>query len=235
MERTDNSGAKTPREGRGSRVFTLVVLALLLLAILAAIFVPLGIYRSRGKVMISYGSLTVRQDLYVYWLSAYKYAYLTAQSKNDPTAAADTPRYWNETVDGGITRAEKVRAAADAWIKWIVFAAASFEDEDDALGQGTRNELEATCERLLQYELKTEKAFNRAAKQVGFTYSTVKRAYFYQTEGESYLLGVTDEEWEIFCTLAESEITIKAAAAKVDFASLPIDARLYNAAFLPET
>ena len=233
MERTDNVGTTKTHEGRGSRIFTIVVLALLLLSILAAIFVPLGIYRSRGKVMISYGNLTVRRDLYVYWLSAYKYAYLTEQSKNDSTFVADSPLYWNAAVEGGKTRAEKVREDADNWIKWIVFAAASFEDEGDSLGQATRNELEATCERLLQYELNTEKAFNRAAKQIGFTYSTVKRAYFYQTEGESYLYGVTDEDWETFCKLAESEVTVKAAAEKVDFASLPTDARLYNAAFLP--
>ena len=81
MERTDNVGVNKTREGRGSRIFILVVLALLLLAILAAVFVPLGIYRSRGKVMVSYGNVTVRRDLYVYWLSSYKYAYLTAQSK----------------------------------------------------------------------------------------------------------------------------------------------------------
>lgn len=232
MERTDNVGARKPREGRGSRIFTVAVLALLLIAILAAIFVPLGIYRSRGKVMISYGNLTVRRDLYVYWLSAYKYAYLSAQSKNDP-AVMDTPSYWYASAGEGTTRAEKVRAEADAWIKWIVFAASSFEDEDGALNQATRNEIEKTWERLLQYELDTEKAFDRAAKPIGFRYATVKRAFFYQSEGESYLSGVSDEEYEAFCTLAESEVTIKAAAEKIDFASLGTDARLYNADYLP--
>lgn len=233
MERTDNAGANQTREGRGNRIFTIAVLALLILAILAAIFVPLGIYRSRGKVMISCGNITVRRDLYVYWLSAYKYAYLTAQSKSDPTGAADSPLYWNTVVDGGVTRAEKVRADADAWIKRIVFAAASFEDEDDALSRATRNKIEAACEGLLRYELDTEKAFNRAAKTIGFTYSTVERACFYYTEGESYLLGATDEEFEVFCTIAESQVTQRPAAAEVNFILLPVDARLYCDAILP--
>ena len=232
MERTDNVGVNKTREGRGSRIFVLVVLALLLLAILAAVFVPLGIYRSRGKVMVSYGNVTVRRDLYVYWLSSYKYAYLTAQSKVDP-ATIDTPSYWNAPVEGGVTRAEKVRAEADAWIKWIVFAASSFEDEDGSLNQATRNEIEKTCERLLQYELDTEKAFDRAAKQIGFKYGTVKRAFFYQSEGDAYLTGVTDEDFAAFCAIAESEVTMKAVAEKIDFVSLGTDARLYNADYLP--
>ena len=232
MERTDNAGADSTREGRGSRIFIFVVLALLLLAILAAVFVPLGIYGSRGKVMISYGNVTVRRDLYVYWLSSYKYAYLTAQSKIDP-ATLDTPSYWNAPVGGGMTRAEKVRAEADAWIKWIVFAASSFEDEDGSLNQAARNEIEKTCQRLLQYELDTEKAFDRAAKAIGFKYDTVKRAFFYQTEGDSYLTGVTDEDFETFCTLAESEVSLRPATEKIDFVSLETDARLYNADYLP--
>ena len=44
---------------------------------------------------------------------------------------------------------------------------------------------------------------------------------------------MSDEEYEAFCTLAESEVTIKAAAEKIDFASLGTDARLYNADYLP--
>ena len=60
----------------GNRIFTIVVLALLLAMTLSAIFVPLGYFRSQGEVAVSYGSVTVRRDLYVYWLSEYKYDYL---------------------------------------------------------------------------------------------------------------------------------------------------------------
>ena len=230
MNSNDTGANKT--SGRGHTVFAVVVLALIAVLILTAIFVPLGIYRSRGTVMVSHGAVTVRRDLYVYWLSAYKYAYLKSQSRVDP-AAADTPAYWNAEAEEGVTNADKVRAGADLWIKRIVFAASLFEEDDLTLGSKTLDELDATCERLFQYEIADEKAYDRAAKFIGFTYGTVRRAVFYQTEGESYVGTMTDAEFAVFSTLAESEVTFSAAAAKIDFASLPTDGRLYSSAFLP--
>ena len=77
MARSDNATGAT-RPGVGNRVFFIVVLVVLFALILSAIFVPLGVFRARGEVMVSHGTVTVRRDLYVYWLSAYKYSYLAA-------------------------------------------------------------------------------------------------------------------------------------------------------------
>lgn len=227
-----NDTGAIKKSGRGHTVFAIVVLALIAVLILTAIFVPLCVYRARGKVMISYGAVTVRRDLYLYWLSAYKYEYLSSQSRVDP-AAADTPGYWNAAAEAGVTNAEKVRAEADNWIKRIVLASALFEEADLTLSQKTCDELDAACERLFQFGIDDEKAFDREAKPLGFDYGTVRRAVFYQTEGESYVANMTDEEFAFFCTLAENEITLEGAAETVDFVTLPIDGRLYSSAFLP--
>ena len=228
MIRSDN-GSKT---ARASRVFVAVTLALLAALILAAIIVPLSVYRSRGEVIVSYGNVTVRRDLYVYWLSAYKYSYLRKQARLDP-AAADTPAYWNGETEEGVTRAAAVRAEAEEWIKRVVFASALFEEEDRTLGEATLADLEDGCGRLLQYELDTVKKFNKAAKPIGFRYETVRRAFFYQTEGESYVSPMNDTDYESFGVLASREVTIGDAAGKIDFVSLATDARLYNTLYLP--
>lgn len=227
-----NDTGAIKKSGRGHTVFAIVVLALIAVMILTAIFVPLGVYRSRGEVMVSHGAVTVRRDLYLYWLSVYKYSFLAKQSRVDP-AASDTPAYWNAEAEAGVTNADKIRAEADAWIKRIVFAASLFEEEDLALGQKTLDELDASCERLFQYDITDEKAYDRAAKPVGFRFGTVRRAVFYQTEGENYVHGMTDEEFDLFCAVVEREVTLEAAAEKIDFASLKTDGRLYCSAFLP--
>ena len=229
---TNNDTGTVKKSGRGHTVFAIVVLALIAALILTAIFVPLGIYRSRGEVMISHGTVTVRRDLYVYWLSAYKYSYLTTQSRVDP-AASDTPAYWNAEAEPGVTNAEKVRAEADARIKRIVFAASLFEEEDLSLGEKMQDELDAACKRLFQYGIEGEKDFDRAAKPIGFKYKTVRRAVFYETEGESYVRSMTEAQFEFFCSVAESEVTLEAAAETIDFASLPTDSRLYCSAITP--
>ena len=210
----------------GNRIFTIVVLALLLAMTLSAIFVPLGYFRSQGEVAVSYGSVTVRRDLYVYWLSEYKYDYLKKAVRSDPSAA-DTVAYWTTTTEEGITRAEEARREADAWIKRMVFACVNFEEEDEILDEKTWEGLEDSYRRLLQYELNTEKAYDQAAKKIGFTYATVRRALLYQTEGNAYVSGMGDEVYDVFCTLAEREVEIRDAADKIDFVRLPTDVRLY--------
>ena len=228
MNRTENPN----RTDRGSRIFTVAVLALLGALILAAIFVPLGVFRSRGEVIVSCGSVTVRRDLYLFWLSAYKYDYLSEQIRAG-IDATDTPEYWYGTTPGGITRAAYVRERADAWIKRVVFAAAFFEEDDRTLGERTLNELRGACDRLLQYELNSEGAYNRAAKPIGFTFSTVRRAFFYQFESEAFLSAMDDAEFDAFCALADSEVTLSGAAEKIDLVTLNTDRLLYDPAFLP--
>lgn len=227
MEKTDNS-TRTKRVDRGNRLTWVISLAVLAALILAAIFIPLGIARSRGEVMVSYGSVTVRRDLYVYWLSAYKCVYLSAAKRQDQTAA-DTPAFWNGVTESGRTRAEDVRDDADAWIRQIVFAASLFEEDDSVLSKKTLDSLEDVYRRLLQYELNTEKKFNRAAKEIGFTYATVRRALFYENEYYAYVTDIREDPdlFAEFRTLANSQVTIRAAAEKVDFVSLKTDERLY--------
>lgn len=224
MDRNSNA----PRnEGRGSRVFVIVVLALLAALILAALIVPFAVYRSRGEVIASYGQVTVRRDLYVYWLSEYKWLYLRTAAKSDPTAE-DSPAFWNSEIEEGVTRADQARAEADAWIKHIVFAASCFEEVEDArLGARTVEAMEKAYDNLLQYELNTEKKYNAAAKKIGFTYATVRRALLFETEGEAYVGGADDSDLDAFFALAEREVTFRSAADRIDFVSLSIDSRLY--------
>lgn len=227
------NGTTTPTStDRGSRIFISVVLALLCALILSAVVVPLAVFRSRGEVMVSYGSVTVRRDLYLYWLSACKYDYLKDQIRAG-IDATDTPAYWNGTTPDGITRAEDVRAKADAWIKRVVFSAACFEEEGGVLNEKQSADLAGVYERLLQYELSDKKAFDAAAKPLGFRYSTVRRALFWQTEAEIYVSPLSDDGFAAFCALAESEVEIRSAASKIDVASIGTDARLYSPAFLP--
>lgn len=221
MERTDKSVQKR-RMSRKNRVLMIVALSLLAAVILAAIFIPLGIRWSQGEVILSYGTVTVRRDLYVYWLSMSKYYYLSS----DPEAT-DTPAYWNETTGSGLTRAEEARADADAWIRQMVFASSFFEADDSVLGAKTRDSLEEVYRRLLQYELNTEKKYNRAAKGIGFTYSTVRRALLYENEYYAYVGTLTDGDFAELRTLAAQQVELRSAAEKIDFVSLPTDGRLY--------
>lgn len=226
MARSDNPAS--PRSRRVNRAFFITVLAVIAALILAAIFIPLGVFRSRGEVMISYGSVTVRRDLYLYWLSAYKYSYLVSAVRTDPSAA-DTPAFWAGETEAGITRAEEARAAADRWIGRIVFAAAFFEDGGETLSAKERSGAEEVHRRLLQYDLNTERAYNAAAKKIGFTYGTVRRALLCQSEADAYVSAMSDEDFNTFCALAAREVSTRAAAGKIDFASLPTDNRLYAA------
>ena len=180
--------------------------------------------------MISYGQITVRRDLYVCWLAAYKRAYLTAAAKTDSTVA-DTPAFWATETEAGVTRAVDARDKADRWIRRVVFAAALFEEEGATLDQRTQEALENAYRRILQYDLNTEKAYDSEAKKVGFTYATVRRALLYQCEGENYAAVLSDEEFEAFSALADREIVLTAAAEKIDFVSLPADNELLFSAF----
>ena len=210
----------------GNRIFTVVVLALLLALTLSAIFVPLGYFRSQGEVMVSYGSVTVRRDLYVYWLSAYKYDYLKNAVRTDPSAS-DTAYYWTTENEEGVTHAEEARREADAWIKRMVFACANFEEDDETLDEKTRESLGDAYRRLLQYDLNTEKAYDKAAKKIGFTYATVRRALLCQSEGNAYVASMTEDEYQLFCAFAEREVGILSASDGIDFIGLATDARLY--------
>ena len=57
--------------------------------------------------------------------------------------------------------------------------------------------------------------------------------FFYQFESEAFLSAMDDAEFDAFCALADSEVTLSGAAEKIDLVTLKTDRLLYDPALLP--
>lgn len=145
----------------------LVLAATLLLVLWAAVYKPLV----EGPVFLSYRSLTVREGVFNYLYSFYRYR-IPASVEFKELGVRDTAAFWASPYQGDVTQGEHYGQVAVQMIRQTLVAAALF-DRYSTLSATEAEELKTLQDEVLTADYKgggSRDTFNGQAEQYGFTY-----------------------------------------------------------------
>ena len=158
----------------------------------------------KTKAVLELDGVTVGADVYRYWLSTFKYYFVTNYEDIEDTAES-----WNRELDDGTTVGEYVEAYTLQYAKSVVCALKLFKQYKLKLPDSTINSIDEQLDELVKYQYGDSKsAFNSALMSTyGMDVKGLRRAFIMEAKVdmvESYLYGnggkeaPTDEERNTF-------------------------------------
>ena len=151
------------------------IATVLLIAILVTVLVfVLG----GGRSVMTVNSKGISRELYCYWSSYGKYVYLSQNGGND------TPAFWASDNGSGVTHAEACKKDTEAYMVQMLVSAELYDSIGGKLSESEREALSRRAEAVLQYDVSSRSAYDKLAKQYGFSYSTMCEALIYSYKNE---------------------------------------------------
>ena len=158
----------------------------------------------KTKAVLELDGVTVGADVYRYWLSTFKYYFVTNYEDIEDTAES-----WNRELDDGTTVGEYVEAYTLQYAKSVVCALKLFKQYKLKLPDSTINSIDEQLDELVKYQYgDCMSAFNSALMATyGMDMKGLRRAFIMEAKVdmvESYLYGnggkeaPTDEERNTF-------------------------------------
>lgn len=158
----------------------------------------------KTKAVLELDGVTVGADVYRYWLSTFKYYFVTNYEDIEDTAES-----WNRELDDGTTVGEYVEAYTLQYAKSVVCALKLFKQYKLKLPDSTITSIDEQLDELVKYQYGDSKsAFNSALMATyGMDMKGLRRAFIMEAKVdmvESYLYGnggkeaPTDEERNTF-------------------------------------
>ena len=124
----------------------IIALALALLCLASAVF---GVGCKSSPAALTLGSVTVTEDVYAYWLSCYKYLYL---SNFMELGIQDTEEGWNTVYKDGKSYGEVFRDAIEQDLRRRIAASALFDENGLVLSSSARQEIASVLDDVFYYE-----------------------------------------------------------------------------------
>ena len=121
----------------------------LVLALLLLTSAVLGTGCSSSPAALTLGSVTVTEDVYAYWLSCYKYLYL---SNFMELGIQDTEEGWNTVYKEGKSYGEVFRDAIEQDLRRRIAASALFDENGLVLSASARQEIVSVLDDVFYYE-----------------------------------------------------------------------------------
>ena len=166
---------------KNKRAILSLIAILLAVVMLALSFVLIF---TREKRVLSYEGYSLREDVYSYWFSAYKYQYLIAYKHLD---ISDTEAGWSEIDEAsGKSYNDAFKSAIDREIALRFIASVLFDKSGASLSEG---DLEAISTTLLDMEEYAygEKMYKILRREYGVGRSDLKRIALYETKYKALL------------------------------------------------
>ena len=171
--------------GRMKLLIGISISAVLLIALSVTLVILL---LGGGKTVMQVNRKGISEELYSYWLSYGKYTYLARN------AAEDTPAFWASDNGEGMTHEQACRRDAEAYMVQMLVSAELYEAIGGKLTEGEREMLSARAEAVLQYDVSSRSAYDKIAKQYGFSYSAMCEAMIYAYKSEVLQTVMTGDE-----------------------------------------
>jgi hypothetical protein len=160
-----------------------IIAALLALLLLAGAVLGTGCKSS--PAVITLGSVTVTEDVYTYWLSCYKYLYL---SRYMDLGIRDTEEGWGEIYREGKSYGEVFRDSIEQDLRRRIAAAALFDANGLSLSAAARQEIAAKMDDVFYYEENADR--NAAFGKYGTDEAGARQVAVLETKYDLYFTAL---------------------------------------------
>lgn len=177
--------------------------AALLLAILF-FSLPLVSCRSKGEPLFTYGSHSISDREFTYYLSTYKNAFLSTY-----TDVKDTPDFYNSTMPDGRTGEEFLFDLAVENVSMTLICMELFDQNGLRFSNSIPDAIDAEIDDLIkEYAGGSKQSLNSTLSAYGINVDILRDIYLEQEKttavydylyGDNGTIGVTDEEREAYC------------------------------------
>ncbi len=177
-----SSKTKKKRAKPISKRTVLAIVAVFLAVVILALSLVL-IFTQEEKVM-RYEGHALREDVYAYWFSAYKYQYLVAYKH---LGIADTESGWAQIDEGsGKSYNDAFKSAIDREIALRFVASVLFDKSGASLSEGDLEAIGTTLADMDEYAY-GEKMYKTLKREYGISKSDLKRIALYETKYKALL------------------------------------------------
>lgn len=147
---------------------------------------------NNSKAAFKYKGMTMSEELANFFVSYYKYEYLSMLKRNGITDAEDKAEFWNKKCNSVNTYGEFLEYNTREYIKQILVANYLF-DNYARLSAAEKRDIELAAEEILDYHADGNvETFNKETEGFGFTYSVFDDAakmLYKATVARSVLFG----------------------------------------------
>ena len=201
------------------RALILILAAILLLPSFA------GCSKTKEKIVLSFGNVKITADVYRYWLSSFKYYFVSRYEDID-----DTVECWRRDLGNGQTVGEYVEDYTLQYAKSVLCSLKLFNDYKLKLPKEATEEIDDSISEIIRYQFNDSKAeFNSALMETyGIGINMLREAFIYEAKVdflEQYLFG---EKGIAVPTAEETDAYYKANYVRVGMIVL-------NISSVPET
>ncbi len=169
------------------------IAAFLLIAAIGLLFLG-GCSSNKNFTVLEYEGVKIPSDIYRYWLSSFKY-YFVSQFED----ITDTAECWNSDAGNGTTVGEYVEEYTLQYAKSVVCALKLFEEYSLKLDDAETDRIDESIDEMIYYKYGDSKAeFNKALMSTyGITVKSLRKAFVMEAKVnavEEYLFGENGKE-----------------------------------------
>lgn len=172
VAKNNNTPETRTANGKAKKIILSSVICIL---VIAAILTGLYFASYRKATVMKLGSYRITEDVYRYWYSEYKYAFMTSVN-----GVTDTEEFWNSKNADGITQEKFFSEIINTNIKRKLVASMLFDRFGYKMTDTAISEIEQTLSEKLEYLADGDKKkFNEYASRFGIDYKGYKNALLF--------------------------------------------------------
>lgn len=181
MKKKKNNNYKAhfePNKNGSKRNVFLICFVSIFVAVALIIGAVFGIIAAveNSNAAFKYEGMTISEELASFFVSYYKYEYLSMLKRNGVSNAEDTKEFWNTKCNSVNTYGEFLEYNTREYIKQILVANFLF-DNTKKLSAAEKRDIELAAEEILDYHADgSVETFNEETAEFGFTYSIFEDA-----------------------------------------------------------
>ena len=186
----------------------LTIFVCVFLALVAVLTVTLGVVSAskNRNAVAKYNGQTMDKEVASFFLSYYKYRFMSSLSASGVLDVEDSPGFWNKKNDEGKTYGEELRLGAEEYIRQVLVANYLY-DNYAKLTATDRKKISTACQELVTYRADGKKSeFNKLVREYGFSYSSLYEAsmmLYKASMAERVIYGVGGSNVQNYPSLAE--------------------------------
>ncbi len=210
-------------------VFIAALSYVLLIAVLATTLWVVGL----NTRVIAYHSVRVSDEMYAWWQAYNRRKYIVDAARDGIQGAEDTPLFWRLPArdNSGRTNEEVCNAETRLYAERIVVSAYLFDYYGYTLTDEEIKNAKSNLDSLVDYQFDgDEKAFDRVAKQFGFSLSAAKQATVLELKREALRSSMSADALQRDAYYKDNYIKVKWVWIKTSDADYDAKASMLNAA-----
>lgn len=172
-KKTDNAKMKKQGTAKKKHGFLIIFVCIfLVLTVAFGIFFGVRAAVKNSRAAVSFKGQTMDGEVVSFFISYYKYRYMSMLSSAGVKDVEDTPGFWRTDAGEGKTYGELLKEAAAEYIRQVMVANYLY-DRYGTLSSSEKKSISDARRNLVEYKADgSKKAFDKEAEKYGFSYSS---------------------------------------------------------------